>query len=163
MQSAIHEYFGAEKFESAFFLAAGLAGIILGAYLFFTGSSYRTAAYPLIAVALIQIVVGASVYWRTDAQVRDLISKYESNPAGYASEENVRMGVVNRNFEIYKGIEIFLLLTGILLTYFFRQRMNFYAAGIGLISEASLMLVLDLIAEKRAWDYLEAIGRNISG
>lgn len=146
MQSAIHEYFGAEKFESAFFLAAGLAGIILGAYLFFTGSSYRTAAYPLIAVALIQIVVGASVYLRTDAQVRDLISKYESNPAGYASEENVRMGVVNRNFEIYKGIEIFLLLTGILL-----------------ISEASLMLVLDLIAEKRAWDYLEAIGRNISG
>jgi len=67
------------------------------------------------------------------------------------------MEVVMRNFELYKGIEIALLLVGVALTYAFRHKELVYGIGLGLVLQASLMLVLDLFAERRGDEYLAAL------
>ena len=162
LQATMAAYFLAEKQESVIFVLVGLLAIGISLYLLLTRHSYRGMAYPLIAVGLIQIAVGGSVYLRTDAQLAALRAQLETAPAEYKAEELPRMEKVAVNFTVYKGIEIALLAAGIAMTFAFRQRASLHSAGIGLIAQSSLMLVLDLIAERRADGYIALI-RELSG
>jgi hypothetical protein len=157
LRANMAEYFLAEKQESLIFLLVGALAIGASIYLLVTRHSYRGMAYPLIAVGLIQIAVGGSVYLRTDAQLAGLGEQLTAAPAAYKAAELPRMEKVATNFTIYKGIEIALLAAGIALTFAFRQREQLYGAGIGLILQASLMLVFDLVAERRADTYMALI------
>ncbi len=69
------------------------------------------------------------------------------------------MDRVMAGFRLYKGAEIALLATGVALALAFPRREGLHAAGIGLVLQAALMLVLDLFAEKRGRDYLDAVAR----
>ena len=157
MQEQMVRYFSAEKSESWLFILAGLVAIAVSVWLLRTGSSYRGMAYPLIAVALIQLVVGGAVAFRTDSQVAALTAQLASAPTAFQSAEVPRMEVVMRNFQLYKALEVALLLTGVALTVFFRRKELVYGIGVGLVIQASLMLVLDLFAEKRGDEYLAAV------
>jgi hypothetical protein len=57
-------------------------------------------AYPLAAVALIQLAVGGAVYLRTDGQVAALREQLASAPAEYQAEELQRMEKVAAWFKI---------------------------------------------------------------
>jgi len=157
MQEQMVRYFSEEKAESWLFILVGVVALGASVWLLRTGSSYRGMAYPLIAVGLIQIVVGGSVAFRTDAQVAALTAQLASSPSAFQLAEVPRMEVVMRNFALYKGVEIALLLVGVALTYAFRQKELVYGIGVGLVMQASLMLVLDLFAERRGDEYLSAI------
>jgi hypothetical protein len=157
MHVAVITYFTAEKRESLLFLIAGGAAIVVSAWLWATGSPQRAMAYPLVAVALIQLVVGWTVFARTDRQVRDLHTQLARDPAAYAAAETPRMAAVQRSFRIYKAIEIVLLAAGLAGFFLFRNRPDLYAAALGLALQAALMLVFDLVAEQRAEVYVEQI------
>ncbi|MGH8453139.1 MAG: hypothetical protein ACRES4_01445 [Nevskiales bacterium] len=157
MQAQLMSYFSAEKQESLLFIVWGAAAILISLWLFKTGSSYRGMAYPLVAVALIHLTVGGSVYLRTDTQVATLQRQMQDAPSQFRVEESQRMQVVMRNFKIYKTLEIVLLAAGLLMTFGFRNSDALYAAGIGLIIQAGITLVLDLFAERRGEQYLAAI------
>ena len=157
MQEQMVRYFAAEKAESWLFILVGVVAVGASVWLLRTGSSYRGMAYPLIAVGLIQLVVGGTVAFRTDAQVAALTLQLASSPSAFQLAEVPRMEVVMRNFELYKGIEIVLLLVGVALTYAFRHKELVYGIGVGLVMQASLTLVLDLFAERRGDEYLAAI------
>ncbi len=157
MQEQMGRYFAAEKAESALFVLAGLVAVGVSVWLWRTGSSYRGMAWPLALVALIQLVVGGTVLLRTDGQVAALMAQLASSPAAYQVAEVARMEVVMRNFALYKLIELGLFVAGVALTYVFRQREVLYGMGVGLVLQASLMLVFDLFAEKRGDEYLEQV------
>jgi hypothetical protein len=159
---AIINYFKAEKRESLFFMAVGFAAITASVFLWRTGSSWRGMAYPLAAIALIQIVVGSTVYFRTDAQALGLHSQLAADPAAYRAAELPRMETVRRSFNLYKGIEIALLVLGVAGYFFFRDRQTLFAASHGLILQSALMLALDLVAERRADVYMDHIRRLAS-
>jgi hypothetical protein len=157
MQEQMVRYFSEEKAESWLFILVGVVALGASVWLLRTGSAYRGMAYPLIAVGLIQLVVGGSVAFRTDAQVAALTAQLASSPSAFQLAEVPRMEVVMRNFALYKGIELALLLVGVALTYAFRQKELVYGIGVGLVMQASLMLVLDLFAERRGDEYLSAL------
>ena len=157
MQEQMVGYFAAEKAESWLFILVGVVAVGVSVWLWWSGSTYRGMAYPLIAVGLIQLVVGGTVAFRTDAQVAALTLQLASSPSAFQTAEVPRMEVVMRNFELYKLVEIALLLVGVALTYAFRRKEVVYGVGVGLVMQASLMLVLDLFAEKRGDEYLAAI------
>ena len=112
MHAAIITYFKAEKRESLLFMAVGFAAIAASVFLWRTGSPWRGMAWPLVAIALIQIVVGSTVYFRTDSQMLGLHSRLAADPDGYVETELPRMETVRRSFNLYKGIEIALLVLG---------------------------------------------------
>ncbi len=157
MHQHLLNYFTAEKQESLFFILVGGAAIVISIFLWKNESSYKPMIYPLIAIALIQIIVGGSVYFRTDSQIAALAKQFQEHPAQYRTEETVRMTVVNKNFTLYKYIEITLLSIGIILTFVVSRSNDWYAIAIGLIIQSGLMLVMDLFAERRAHEYLEKI------
>jgi hypothetical protein len=157
MQAQLVEYFFEEKAESVVFVLAGVAAVAASVWLWRTGSAYRAMAFPLVAVALIHLTVGASVYLRADGQVAALTAQFAQSPAALQAAELARMATVMKNFALYKLIEIALLALGIAMTYAFRHREALYAVGIGLVIQAGLTLVLDLFAEKRGDTYLAAL------
>lgn len=151
--------FAVEKQESVLFVAAGAVALLAAAMLLRGGGPYRAMAWPLLAVGIIQLAVGGSVFVRTDRQVAVLEARLAADPGAYRAEERARMERVMAAFRLYKAVEIALLATGVALVLAFPRREGLYAAGIGLVLQAALMLVLDLFAEKRGRDYLDAVAR----
>lgn len=157
MDEHLIPYFTAEKQESLLFMLVGAVAIAVSVWLWLRGGPYKGMLYPLAAIAAIQITVGSTVYFRTDAQVAALKVQYESDPAAFAAEETQRMQAVVRNFVIYRWIEIGLLAAGILLMLGLRHNALWHAVGIGLTIQSAIMLFLDFFAERRADEYLRFV------
>ncbi len=153
----VEKYFNAEKYESVLFVLVGLVAIVVAIYFlvklkqpYFSG-----IAYPLIAVALIQIVVGCSVYVRSPKDIVRVNQIIQTDKVKIQSEEIPRMDVVMKNFVLYRWIEIVLMLIGILMLFYFQPMTVWRGVGLGLSIQAGFMLLLDFFAESRGKIYLE--------
>ena len=162
MREEILKYFMAERQESTLFFSVGLAALIASFYFYKSGSVYQSMAYPLGVIALIQLVVGGTEFFWTGNQIQNLPDLMANDPSGYKSAELARMASVNFKFKIYKGIEIFLIMVGILMTFQYKNNDFIYFIGVGLIIQSSIVLILDLFAERRANIYYEQIGNLIN-
>ena len=154
---AIIRYFTAEKRESLLFMLVGMAAVAAAVFLWRTGSPWRGMGYPLAAVALIQLVVGGTVYFRTDAQTLALHKQLAIEPRAYVAAETSRMEKIQKSFVLYRWIEIALLALGVLGFFLLRGRQTLWAASIGLMLQSALMLGMDFVAERRAEVYVEQI------
>lgn len=163
MNNAVEKYFGAEKAESALFVALGLVAIALAVYFFVNVKQpyYNGLSYALVVVALIQITVGGSVYVRSPKDILRVNDMLNTDHERIAEEEIPRMEVVMRNFVWYRWIEIILLAGGLLL-YFYMQPLSLWKGlGLGLAIQSAMMLLLDLFAENRGKTYLEFLYQQI--
>ncbi len=158
MNDSMVGYFLAEKHESALFVIIGLAAAALSIWLW--RSPHRGMVYPLVAIALIQIAVGGSVYLRTDAQIASLSAQFKNEPEGFVAAETARMNVVVTNFKIYKSIEIALLVAGIVMSFVVGRREPWLSLAAGLIIQSAIMLTLDLFAEQRAALYQDEVAAH---
>jgi hypothetical protein len=154
-------YFTEEKIESLFFIIVGITSILLSLIFWFIikYSFYNGLAFPFLLIGLIQLIVGTTVYIRSPKDIIKVenIVKYE--PQKIQTEELPRMEIVMKYFTIYKWIEIALILTGIVLfILFYNSPQTFWKGlGLGLLIQASLMLSLDFVAEKRGKTYIQNI------
>src|SRR5882672_3895210 len=154
----IEKYFLAEKHESLIFLAVGIVAILLSLifYSYLKTNFYKGAAIPLLAIGLIQAVVGYTVYARSDEQRVSNVYAYDMDPGKLKEQELPRMKTVNKSFVIYRWIEIVLLLAGIVLIFLYRANPDkafWFGLGLTLAIQATLMLPADYFAEKRAKIY----------
>ena len=153
----IDAYFGAEKLESLLFIVVGAAAIALALALLRRRSRLRGMAIPLIAVALIQIVVGSTVFLRGDAQIAQLQQQARDAPADFKSGETTRMKAVIANFDHFRRFAIGLLALGMAIVVLLRNRAFGFAFGLGLVLQSGCMLALDHFAEVRAHEYFNAV------
>lgn len=158
MINHMSSYFAAEKQESLIFIAVGLLAMGISVWLWINGHRLKSMAYPLVAIALMQMVVGASVYLRTDTQLSTLTVQLKADPGALKAEETTRMQTVMKNFSIYKAVEMVLLIVGVGMIAFLQRHDMAAGIGVGLILQAALTLMLDIFAEARGADYLSAIG-----
>ena len=157
MINHMNSYFSAEKQESLIFIAVGLLAIGISVWLWMNGHRLKSMAYPMVAIAVMQIVVGASVYLRTDAQLSTVSAQLNANPAALKAEETTRMQTVMKNFSIYKVVEMVLLIVGVGMIAFLQRHDTAAGIGVGLVLQAAFTLTLDIFAEARGADYLSAI------
>ena len=158
----IEKYFIAEKSGSLIFIIIGVAAILLAAVFFFIlkTNAYKGMALPLLILACIQVSVGYTVYKRSDADRKRIAYAYDLNPAELKNKEIPRMEKVNRNFVFYRWIWIALIITGLLLIFFFRSnpdKLFWSGVGIGLAIQAFIMLAADHFAEARATVYTKGL------
>jgi hypothetical protein len=157
MSEALVRYFAAEKQGSLVFVAVGLASVVAAVLLLRT--AWRGAAFPFALLGLGAAVVGGAVWLRTDGQVRELQSTLARNPADLRAAEVPRMERVQRSFRIIKVVETALLAGGLTLAFVFPRGALLHGVGAGLALQAAILLFLDLVAARRADDYLEALRR----
>lgn len=157
MHVAVIRHFTAEKRAGLLFMLVGVGAIATSVFFWWTGSPWRGMGYPLAAIGLIQLVVGGTVCFRTDAQTLDLHRRLASDPRQYVAAETPRMEKVQKSFVLYRWIEIALLALGVLGLFLFRDRQALWAAFMGLMLQSALMLGMDFVAERRAEVYVERI------
>lgn len=133
-------YFAAERRGAALFLAAGLTALAVCVGLAMRPTSYRGMIPPLGVLGLVEVGVGAAVALRG------------SRPAD-ARRERDRMCRVIASFRIYKMVETVVLTAGLTLMMLFPRHTPLYAAGLACLLQASVLLVLDRFAERRAREY----------
>ncbi len=163
--SFIYRYFTAEKQESLLFLIVGMVAVLLAVVCWFFIKSnpnfFKGAAIPLLAIGLIQMVVGYSVYSRTDKQRKDIAYNIGMEPVNYVKQTELpRMKTVMKNFVIYRWVEIAFIITGLILIFLFRlnpAKSFWYGFGIALAIQAVMMLGADYFAEKRGKVYLSEL------
>ncbi|HMK03600.1 MAG TPA: hypothetical protein VK489_05390 [Ferruginibacter sp.] len=159
--SFIYKYFSGEKQESLLFLIVGIVAILLAVICWFfikaNPSFFKGAAIPLLAIGIIQVAVGYTVYTRCDKQAKDIAYDMGLETVGYTKQvELPRMEKVMKNFIIYRWVEIAFILTGIALIFLYRSNPDntfWYGLGITLAIQATLMLGADYFAEKRGAVY----------
>ena len=161
----IEKYFIAEKQASLLFLIIGIVAIIIAIILVlvYKNNFWRGAAIPLITIGLIQIIVGFTIYKRSDADRVRVVYAYDLNPNDLRAKELPRIQTVNKNFIVYKWIEIALILIGTILIIKFKSTAVYennwignafwYGLGIALTLQSLLVLSSDYFAEKRALNY----------
>jgi len=152
----IEKYFNAEKYESILFVLVGITAISFALHFlikikqpFFNGVSY-----PLISVALVQIIVGSSVYFRSPKDITRVNQIIQIEKRKIATDEIPRMEVVMKNFLIYRWVEIALLLVGVCMYLFIDSSTFLKGVGLGLMIQASFMLLLYYFAESRGKIYV---------
>ena len=163
--SFIHKYFLAEKQEILLFLIVGIAAIALAVVFYFfikiNPSFFKGAAIPLVAIGIIQCIVGYTVYARSDRQRMDIAYNIGVEPISFTkTTELPRMENVMKNFAIYRYVEILLALAGLGLFLYFRNdetKMLWKGLGSTLAIQAILMLGADYFAEKRGGTYKQAL------
>lgn len=153
---AVAAYFAAERAESLLFVAVGVAALVAAAVFVRRRQARfrRGLAIPLALVAVIQIVVGSTIWLRTPADVARVQAMLATAPARLAIEEVPRMEAVMRNFATYRHIETGLLVAGVFAVAFSPRASAWQGAGLGLALQAGLMLLLDHFAEQRGAAYL---------
>jgi hypothetical protein len=157
MVSRMEGYLDAERAESRLFVGMGVLSVAGGAVALAASDRdfARGASLPLMGVGLIQLVVGGTVWWRTEEQKSQLRALILSEPARYVSEESARMKVVNDNFVVYRWTEISLLGAGLAAvgTGYALDKDFVTGLGVGLAFQSAVMLTLDYFAEQRGHEY----------
>lgn len=157
----VYKYFIAEKQESLLFLIVGIAAIMLAIIFFIFIKSnpvfYKGAAIPLLAIGIIQCVVGFTVYSRSDKQMKEVAYNLGMEPLSYTKQQELpRMETVMKNFVIYRWLEIAFIIAGVVLIFLFRTNPDktfWYGLGITLAIQGVLMLGADFFAEQRGKTY----------
>ena len=155
----ITKYFNAEKSESIIFVLVGFLAILLSSYFLIKLKQpfYNGMAFSLIAIALIQLTVGSSVYLRSSKDIERVNQIVKTDKSKIQSEEIPRMEVVMKNFALYKWIEIALILVGLIMFFYFQPATIWKGIGLGLFIQAGFMLLLDFFAESRGKTYIEVL------
>jgi hypothetical protein len=162
----MESYFKAEKAESLLFIGVGIVAIIVALYFLFSikQSAYTGAAISLTLIAFIQLIVGTTVYFRSDKDIARVETMLKQNPQQLKTEEQPRMAVVMKNFIVYRYVEMALMLIGLALIIFFRASSPasfWYGLGWGLLIQSGFMLLLDFFAERRGHTYLNWVQEQI--
>ncbi len=113
VETILRTYFSGEKSEAALILLAGTACLVAAVWLWFWVRQpfARGLALSLLLTAALGIAVGGSVYFRTDAQVRQLVELQQRDPGRFASQEGPRIREVVKSFGFYRlGYAIAVLL-----------------------------------------------------
>ena len=159
-------YFTEEKMESFFFMIIGIISILIALILLFIikYSFFKGFAVPLLVIGCLQLLVGTVVALRVPKDILRVEFQMKNEPRKIKTEEIPRMEKVQKNFVIYQWIEISLLITGLILFFlFFNSRQTFWKGfGIGLLIQAAIILSLDLVAKKRATNYIVSLTYAVS-
>lgn len=155
----MHIYFQGEKVEAlVFILPLGLLSLVFGGWLVTDGGAgfARGVALPFLLMGLVMTTVGATVGFRTPAQVASLESAFMSEPAAVRATEAARMAKVNGAWKIYLVVWATFGVAGLALR--FATASDFLQGlGIALVFFAGVGLLVDGFAERRTHPYTEAL------
>jgi hypothetical protein len=158
-------YFTAEKQAAVVIGILGVISCVFAAYLWFSKSSFKAMAWPLVIIGAAQLAIGIGLFIRTDPQINRLQEGLQTNPKGTVAPELSRMEKVNRSFKIIEMIEVLFIIAGICMALFLLSRnLTWASVGMGLFVQAAVVLVFDLFAEHRALVYtrwLADLSRNL--
>jgi hypothetical protein len=162
---AVQSYFGGER-AAGILLAAAIGPLFLLAAWWVwrseVGGFALALAVPCLLMGLAGTVGGGVLARQSGQRIEAFAARAESDAAGLARDEGVRMEKVNANWPRLKAAWAALAAIGFGLA-LFGVRGWMTGLGLALTVLATLALVVDVFAERRAETYTVALERAASG
>jgi putative effector of murein hydrolase len=157
--SQLAEYFAAERQGAWLLLALGPASFAFAWFLWSTRSSFMAMLWPLVLIGVLEVAMGAVVALRTPGQVATLEQELRTSAAKVMDAENLRMAKVNRNFRLVKVVEAVVIAAALLMILLLPLGGTLSSVGLGLLLQATVLLVFDAFAHQRALAYAQWLNR----
>lgn len=156
MVEAVFHYFKAERRESLIWIGIGVVSVLLTFYFLLTKSHpfYNGLAYVLITIGLIQLVHGISAFKKVNLNMVGVDYFIQKDLNSIKTNEIPRMELEMRYLTIYSWIEMGCIVLGLFLFLFCQPLTLGKGIGMGLLIQASVLLILDYFAEQRGKVYL---------
>jgi hypothetical protein len=157
MGGHVHDWVIGERNESVVFLGLGLTSLGGGVLLASRDSDFARGAGITYAVMGVLLTLGAGAYAAPLPQLEaDLLADLERDPVAFKAVETARMEGIADRFVLYRYTEMAVGAVGVGLVIGGAAAEEDMVAGVGLglASEAALLLLLDAFAERRTHDYL---------
>ncbi|MBT8470780.1 MAG: hypothetical protein KJN97_18690 [Deltaproteobacteria bacterium] len=160
----MHAYFDGERRGTIGFMTAGSGLVVAGGVMvaFDEPAELRAAAYPMLALGAVQLIVGAVFHSRGKREAAKLDALLENDRDAFLLEETARMEGVRKTFLGALIAESVLTLGG-LITGIVGVTRDIPVAtgfGFGLAGSAGVALGLDTWGAIRARSYLETLEAN---
>lgn len=153
-------YFAGEKRGGLILVGMGAAGIGAGAVLLSGDSDFaRGAGYPALGIGVVHVAAGIFVYVTSEGRIARFGPEIDRDPAAFVAAERRRVEGVRTQFLILKIVEGALIAGGTAaLIYGLKSDDDLVAGiGVGVAAEAAATLVFDVVADRRAGRYLDAL------
>jgi hypothetical protein len=151
-------YFKGEKNLGIFLIVLGVSVLIFVGYLWQAHKGWLAYGMiiPLLISGLASISGGAGLAYRTNKQISELTNLYQSDKHAFAAQEQSRMKKVNANWPRLKLAYAVIIIISLGLILFLNKD---WATGLALalILICSILLIVDVFAEKRAIIYTDQI------
>lgn len=151
----LHTYFAGEKQGALAIGAIGLAALGFSYWAWSSQSVFRALVFPLGLLALVELAIAAGLYVRTGPQVATLVRGLSETRNETVAAEQVRMGAVMRSFDAIRIAEGALIAISFVLIFALGQRQRLMGIGMGLLLQASVLLVFDTFADQRGRVYID--------
>lgn len=159
MTNPITNYFSDEKRESILFIGLGFLSCAIAVFYLLIKQEpyYNGLAYAFVSIGLVKLVVGMTIFFRSDMDTVRVNHYVEREPKSLVDYEIPRMELVLKNLVIYRWVEGSLIILGLLLFFACESKTLGRGLGLGVFIESVVMLVLDYLAEKRGKAYMKYI------
>lgn len=149
MNQAIETYFHGEKYGGLVLAAVGVVMLV-------TALELRAFAITAGVWGVLQLAIGVGLFFKTDAQVAALVAQA---PSAMLQTERPRMEKVQRNFEV---VWVALVIVGALVGWRLKDHHAVAGVAVAIVIKAGVLLMFDLVAERRGATYLAALTRSAS-
>ncbi|MFT3749169.1 MAG: hypothetical protein QM768_12665 [Agriterribacter sp.] len=168
----IEQYFLSEKNAGLILMIAGVIAIIAAiAFLIFIKTNmFKGIAIPLMLLGIAQLAMGYSPYSKSDKQRIDNVYAFDMNPHKLKTAELPRMKKMLASVKLFLGIELAVLLAGIILIVVNKQNADggpskdlWQGVGIALAIQALIFFSIDLFVFKGAKKYTAGLEQFAKG
>jgi hypothetical protein len=157
MHDAILEYFAGEKNAAIMAMLVGMSGLAAAFVFFQPRWELRSCAIVLGIMGLLELSVGLGLFLKTGPQVDRLVAGIAADAPRAVADESARMVIVQRNFQRLEYFWIALIAAAAFVAATQKGRPALWGVSLGILLNASFMLVFDLVAERRGALYLNAL------
>ncbi len=158
----IERYFAAEKSSALWIMI--LAGVIFLAsfsiWLTHKSAFSKGLMIPTGLLLVMALVVGSTVYKRSDNDRKNMVYAFDMNPAKIQKQEIPRLEKLHSRFKILLAVELVLVIAGAVLVFLYYNKSLpefLYGLGMGLLIAGLAALTVDYFASIRAMKYAEGL------
>lgn len=161
MREAILTYFEGEQNAGLVAAIFAFLGLAAAGFLFERRASLRPLAITLVVAAILDLALGAALFFRTGPQVRSLVAQLASEERLFYAAETLRMIRVQKSFVILEYAWVALIVACLAAALTMRKRRPAISGvAFGLLLNFCFLLAFDLVAERRGAAYLTAIQQH---
>lgn len=155
---AMRTYFESERNLGFFFVPLGLAALwaAFWAYRHYAGGFRYGVVVPAVVCGLLFVIIGITVGRQATTRLDDFPDRFRADAAALMAEETVRMEKVNAAWAPLKWAWFVVAVVGGLMVAFGGRDWT-AALGAILMLFAGVAMVTDVIAERRAGIYAQAL------
>lgn len=162
MEDSVFQYFKVEKKEHVYYIVLGLLSVVFTIYFLSKGQRfYNGISYALIAVGLIELFAGTTVFFSNDIDITSVDHFIHKDVNSIIEKEIPRVQSQLKELTIYLIADKIFIVLGLILLFYCAPFSLGKGIGFGMTIQAMMLYLLDYRKEQRGKTYFNFLNSLI--